>query len=103
MDIKDLPRLAKQLQVDAVHVSEVDTVGPADKERSKSSIYNSWCLPTFLDEFLLPAKFQIGSKDAKFFSENKIFQNFLTISHFSVDCTLYHVQNAKDCEMSHKD
>ena len=77
MDIKDLPRLAKQLQVDAVHVSEVDTVGPADKERFKSSIYNSWCLPNFLDEFLLPAKFQIGSKEAKFFSKNPKFPEFL--------------------------
>ncbi|OHT04176.1 hypothetical protein TRFO_28405 [Tritrichomonas foetus] len=63
LDKKDVAGLATQLQVDALHISEIETIEPADEKLFEGATCNSWCVPSFHDEWMKASEVSIGTSD----------------------------------------
>ena len=63
LDKKDLPGLATQLKIDAIHISELEDIEPADPKLFEGTTCNSWCVPSFHDEWMKKSEISIGTHD----------------------------------------
>ena len=68
LDKKDLKGLAKQMRVDVVHSSDIDTTEPKDEKIFDGKFVNTWCIPSYMEEYDTPSEVSLGTADSKTFS-----------------------------------
>ena len=74
LDKKDLAKLAQIMQVDAIHISELEQIEPKDENKFKGFVTNTWCIDSFLDEWFDKAEVSIGTHDIKDLSQENYFK-----------------------------
>ena len=63
---KDLPGLAEILEIDAIHISELeDMIMDNPDEFIKGYTVNSWCIKSFHEEWNIESEVSIGTKDVE--------------------------------------
>lgn len=67
LDKKDLKGLAKQMKVDVVHSSDIDTTEPRDEKIFDGKFVNTWCIPSYMEEYNTPSEVSLGTADTKTF------------------------------------
>jgi homospermidine synthase len=75
LDKKDLAKLAQIMQVDVIHISELEQIEPKDENTFKGLVTNTWCIDSFHDEWFVNAEVSMGTHDIKDLSQknyNKI-------------------------------
>ena len=65
LDKKDLAKLAQIMQVDVIHISELEQIEPKDENKFKGFVTNTWCIDSFHDEWFDKAEVSIGTHDIK--------------------------------------
>ena len=63
LDKNDLPGLAEQMKIDAIHISEIEDIEPKDPNIFKGKVTNSWCPISFHEEWNLPSEVSLGTND----------------------------------------
>lgn len=58
-----IAELATQLQIEQVHISEIEKIEPASREAFDGFTTNSWCVPSFHEEWNKCSEVSIGSSD----------------------------------------
>ena len=71
MDKKDLANLAQIMQVDVIHISELEQIEPNDENKFKGYVTNTWCIDSFHDEWFINAEVSLGTHDIKDLSNYK--------------------------------
>lgn len=71
LDKKDLKGLAKQMKVDVIHSSDIDTTEPADEKKFEGKFLNTWCIPSFMEEYETPSEVSLGTANVKVFEDPK--------------------------------
>ena len=74
LDKKDLAKLAQIMQVDVIHISELEQIEPKDENKFKGFVTNTWCIDSFLDEWFDKAEVSIGTHDIKDLSQENYFK-----------------------------
>ena len=74
LDKKDLAKLAQIMQVDVIHISELEQIEPKDENKFKGFVTNTWCIDSFLDEWFDKAEVSIGTHDIKDLSQKNYFK-----------------------------
>ena len=69
LDKKDLAKLAQIMQVDVIHISELEQIEPKDENKFKGFVTNTWCLDSFHDEWFVNAEVSMGTHDIKDLSQ----------------------------------
>ena len=75
LDKKDLAKLAQIMQVDVIHISELEQIEPKDENTFKGLVTNTWCIDSFHDEWFVNAEVSMGTHDIKDLSQ----KNYLKI------------------------
>jgi homospermidine synthase len=63
LDKKDLAKLAQIMQVDVIHISELEQIEPKDENTFKGLVTNTWCIDSFHDEWFINAEVSMGTHD----------------------------------------
>ena len=71
-----MAKLDKIMQVDVIHISELEQKEPKDENKFKGVVTNTWCIDSFHDGCFLNDEVSIGTHDIKDFSQ-KIISKFL--------------------------
>ncbi len=74
LDKKDLAKLAQIMQVDVIHISELEQIEPKDENKFKGFVTNTWCIDSFHDEWFDKAEVSIGTHDIKDLSQENYFK-----------------------------
>jgi homospermidine synthase len=74
LDKKDLAKLAQIMQVDVIHISELEQIEPKDENKFKGFVTNTWCLDSFHDEWFVNAEVSMGTHDIKDLSQKNYFK-----------------------------
>ena len=69
LDKKDLAKLAQIMQVDVIHISELEQIEPKDENTFKGLVTNTWCIDSFHDEWFVNAEVSMGTHDIKDLSQ----------------------------------
>ena len=69
LDKKDIANLAQIMQVDAIHISELEQIEPNDENKLKGYVTNTWCIESFHDEWLTNSEVSMGTHDIKDLSQ----------------------------------
>ena len=69
LDKKDLANLAQIMQVDVIHISELEQIEPNDENKFKGYVTNTWCIDSFHDEWLTNSEVSMGTHDIKDLSQ----------------------------------
>jgi homospermidine synthase len=74
LEKKDLAKLAQIMQVDVIHISELEQIEPKDENKFKGFVTNTWCLDSFHDEWFVNAEVSMGTHDIKDLSQKNYFK-----------------------------
>ena len=74
LDKKDLAKLAQIMQVDVIHISELEQIEPKDENIFKGLVTNTWCIDSFHDEWFVNAEVSMGTHDIKDLSQKNYFK-----------------------------
>ena len=74
LDKKDLAKLAQIMQVDVIHISELEQIEPKDENTFKGLVTNTWCIDSFHDEWFVNAEVSMGTHDIKDLSQKNYFK-----------------------------
>ena len=69
LDKKDIANLAQIMQVDVIHISELEQIEPNDENKFKGYVTNTWCIDSFHDEWLTNSEVSMGTHDIKDLSQ----------------------------------
>ncbi len=69
LEKKDIAALAEQLKVDVIHISEWEKMEPNNQKLFEGKTTNSWCIPSFHNEWFIHAEVSIGTHDKKDLSQ----------------------------------
>ena len=74
LEKKDLAKLAQIMQVDVIHISELEQIEPKDENKFKGIVTNTWCIDSFHDEWFDKAEVSMGTHDIKDLSQENYFK-----------------------------
>ena len=63
LDKNDLASLAEIMQVDTIHISEIEDIEPRDRKIYEGKVTNSWCPISFHEEWNIASEVSLGTKD----------------------------------------
>lgn len=66
LDEKNIKKLTEVLQVDALHISENDTLEPKEESVFDGYTVNTWCVDSFVEEWNINGEVSLGTKDREY-------------------------------------
>ena len=69
LEKKDYAALAEIMQVDVIHVSEIEKLEPVDENKFKGFATSSWCIESFHDEWFARGEVSMGTHDIEDLSQ----------------------------------